>query len=130
MVPEHLQRLTLQPAQAHIGLDGFDVLCEFEAFTGLDGDEVLGCAGLIPQGNHRALLWALVGNVGPRRFVAVHKAVLHFLSMCSHARLETWVDDGFEQGIRWAGMLGFVPEGLMKKHRPDGGDAWLYARVQ
>ena len=40
------------------------------------------------------------------------------------------VDCEFEQGHRWAKMLGFTMEAeRMRAYRPDGGDVALYARV-
>lgn len=135
MEPWHLEVLTLQPAQASMGVwtgnAGYcSELAKFEGYAGLDGDEVLGCIGILPQWEGRSIAWALLGNVGPRRFVAVHKAVERWINERSPRRLETWVAVGHSAGERWAEMLGFSVEGLMKAFMPDGSNAWLCARVR
>ena len=130
MQPFHLERIALQPNQAWLGPTCRDpaygeVLASHESYAMVDGDEVLGCAGIVPWGPN-VLAWALLSG---KRLLATHKAVRTFLAMCDHRRIETWVDDGFAEGHRWAVMLGFQPEGLMRRHREDA-DVWLYARVK
>lgn len=102
------------------------------AFTGLDDDgSVLAVAGVIHQWQGRGLAWAyLSDNVTGPRFLFVHRAVNRFIKGCYLNRIEMTVDCDFDQGHRWATMLGFALEApRMKGYRPDGGDCALYARV-
>lgn len=134
MEPWHLERLELQPHQAAlaptIAQSGYrQDLAKLESYAGLDGDEVLGCMGILPQWHGRAIAWGLLGNVGPHRFMFVHRAILRWLEHAPR-RVETWIDVGHEAGERWAKSLGFVKEGLMEAFHPKGTDAWLYARIR
>lgn len=100
------------------------------SFTGwIDGTPV-GCAGIIPQWQDRAIAWAYLSAVCPPVMVAVHKAVARFLASCDIRRIETSVHCDFAAGHRWAVMLGFEMEApRMRAYGADGHDAALYARV-
>lgn len=128
----HLERITLQPAQTTLSealacREYRQMLASFESFAALDGERVIGVAGAMPQGNGRAVVWALLSADVP--MLAAHRAVKRWLNACSIRRLETWVMVGHREGERWAEMLGFEREGRMRKFTDDGSDAWLYARV-
>lgn len=101
------------------------------AYTAMDGSEVIACAGLAEQWAGRATAWSILSkHVTGSKFVRLHKIVQRFLDMQDYARLEMTVDQGFEQGVRWAEMLGFECEGLMRKYSPNGTNCYLYARVK
>lgn len=133
---EHLDRLDLQEGQryltAHLPAELRKSLEGDFSFTLLDGDEVICCAGLCEIWKGRALCWAyLADNIAPRRFAVLHKKVQRFLEVAPFDRIEATVDAGFEQGHRWVRLLGFQLEApCMRRHRPDGGDSALYARVR
>ena len=78
------------------------------------------------------MAWAYISNAAAKeRFLSVHRAVSRFLDMCYLQRIEMTVDCEFEEGHRWARMLGFNMEAeRMVAYRPDGGDCSLYARVR
>jgi len=101
------------------------------AYTGCEGDRVLGSCGVIPMWQGRGLAWAYLSKYAARqKFIEVHRTVRRFLDACYLQRIEMTVDCEFEQGHRWARMLGFTMEAeCMKAYRPDGGDCALYARV-
>lgn len=134
--PEHLHQIDLQEGQAYLsnwvtpelaaslGGSGW-------AYTGMDGDAPVGCAGVINVWQGRGIAWAYLSKgVSRHNFIAVHKAVVRFLDACYIQRVEMTVDCDFEPGHRWAGMLGFTMESpRMRAYRPDGGDCALYARV-
>lgn len=133
--PDHLDRLALQPAQAYLRATVRREHAEFAAthpsFTGLDGDEIVGCAGILPAWEGRALAWSWIGAAAGRHMVAITRAVRRFLDAQPYRRVEMTVDVNFDEGHRWAEMLGFRLEALrMKAYRPDGGDCSLYARVR
>lgn len=133
--PEHLDTIMLQPSQQrffnYFTPDYAKALkVSGPCFTGIDGNRVLGCAGLVKQWENRAIAWALLsGDIGTD-FIRVHRAVFRFLDLSDFNRVEAFVDAGFEQGHRWIQMLGFEQEGYMKQFNPDGGDAVLYARLK
>lgn len=102
--------------------------------TGSEGDEILGCAGVLPEWEGRAIAWALLSDsISPRRFRAVHAAARKGLDEAhgkGYRRIETTIDPSFPAAIRWAAALGFDFEGLMKAYTPDGRDMYLVARVK
>lgn len=101
------------------------------AWTIMDGDQVMACAGLAKQWSNRAQAWTILSKyVTGTKFVRLHKMVARFLDMQDFTRIEMTVDHGFVQGHRWAELLGFQWEGLMRKYNPDGQDCDLYARVK
>ena len=131
----HLEALELQEAQAYLGADiispGYlDILLQGQAFTGLVGDRVIGCAGCIEQWEGRAIAWALVSKDAGRHMVSVHRAVAGFIAQAPWRRIETTVDSSFDAGHRWMELLGFTHEGRMRAYGPQGQDFDIYARVK
>lgn len=127
----HLAELALQPAQAAMGAHLADPqyrqgLAAHEGYAGLEAGKVVGAAGVVPIWRGSVVAWALLSVDIP--MVALHRAVSLWLGNYA-GRIETWTDARHEAHSRWARMLGFEREGLMKKFLPDGGDAWLYART-
>lgn len=136
--PEHMMRLALQDAQGYmrryITPEYAEALASQPSFTGLDGDVVVGCSGIIPVWENRAVAWAILSPTAGKWMLQVTKAVRNFLDNCGFRRVEISVDCGFTNGHRWAKTLGFEaeqPEGyVMRAYRPDGGDCVLYSRVR
>ena len=133
--PEHLLRLALQESQQYLAKlitpDYAEALAGLDAYTALDGDEILGCAGVVPMWENRAVLWAYLSpDIGPR-FSRIHRAARRFVEGLPYRRLELTVDEGFEQGHRWARLFGFTLEcERMRAYRPDGGDSSMYVRIR
>jgi hypothetical protein len=134
----HLQWLELQEAQAYLSADiakpenGFLVEQAGQAFTAMDGGQVLACAGVVEVWAGRAVAWAFLSKNAGRHMMAIHRAVAGYLLASKVKRIEAWVDEGFEPGMRWLEMLGFrqeTPE-PMRAFRPDGGSCFLFARVK
>jgi hypothetical protein len=134
--PEHLKLLDLQQGQSefrvYLGSDKYaQWLADVgPAYSGFVGDEMIACAGFVPQHENRAIVWALVGSNAAKHFLAIHRAVLKALNAHPYRRVETVVKTGFAEGARWAEMLGMQYEGTMRKHGLNGEDFDLYARVQ
>lgn len=135
MEPAHLRQLCMQPAQKV-----FQPLAEDPDYAGnliesgfayalVDGGEVFACAGIIPQWEHRAVAWALVGQAAGRHMIELHRAVSQSFRQHPFRRIETAVTVEFDEGHRWAQLLGFRREGLMRSYTPEGEDCYLYARV-
>jgi hypothetical protein len=101
------------------------------AYTAIDGGDVLACAGLIEQWQGRAIAWALLaGDIGPHRFLRVSRGVMRALCTAPFHRIEAAVDCEFPQAIRWVHDLGFELEGKMRAFGVDKRDHYLYARVR
>jgi hypothetical protein len=129
----HLERLTMQGAQAYMSeilSEGYGVALEQggPAFSGIEGETVIACLGVLPQWSGRAIAWGLVGVHAPDHMLRITRAVQAFLDTQAHRRIETTVATGFRQGARWAQMLGFEYEGTMPLYSPDGRSYDLYAR--
>ena len=94
-------------------------------------EQILACAGIVPQWHGRGLAWAYLSDPMERHeFLFVHRAVKRFLDTCFIKRIEMAVDCDFEEGHRWARLLGFKVEcERMEAYRPDGGACALYSRV-
>lgn len=133
-----LARIQLQDAQAYfsgeVASPDYARMLEQsgQAFTAVDGDEVLcvsGCAEVWPG---RALAWAFLSPAAGRHMLTLSRAVAGFLAQAQYRRIEAIVDDGFEAGHRWMRLLGFrceTPDG-MPGYLPDGRKTFLYARVR
>jgi hypothetical protein len=135
--PEHLQRMSLQEAQAYLSAwvtpDMAKALGDgLVACSALEGDDVLGCAGIIPIWAGRAVAWAYLAPDIGTRFVQIHRAVKKVIEGCYVQRLEATADADFPAANRWLRMLGFqleTPE-PMRAYTPAGTDCFLYARVR
>lgn len=132
---QHIEQIELQPAQA--GLRAFLErghalhLAEGSfAFTGFQDGKAIGCAGLIELWPGRDCAWSLLSDCGPRAFFNVHRTIVRILEERRTRRTEMSVDVDHVAGQRWAELLGFRKEGLMRSYSPDGRDAYLYARIQ
>jgi hypothetical protein len=134
--PGHLSALVLQPHQrawqGKITAGHARVLGDQgQAWTALRREAVAGCAGVLDRGEGRGLAWALLaGDLGPAGFVALHRAVAAGLPSLPYRRIEAHVAADFAPGRRWATMLGFAFEGVMRGYQADGGDALMFARVR
>ena len=134
---EHLARLDVQDDQVHhlrlvSGEQAAALVNGDWAQSCVEGERVYGCAGIIPLWPGRAIAWSYISIYATgSKFLAVHRAVLRRLDTCYIKRIEMTVDCGFEQGHRWAELLGFVMEAPhMAGYLPDGTDCALYARIR
>jgi hypothetical protein len=133
---EHALRLDVQPHQrAHRELlrnpDYLAALFrEGPVFAALDGERVLAIGGIHDHGAGvgRAYSW-LAANLGGN-MLGVHLATRRFLRTCEFRRLELVVAVGHTSGCRWAHLLGFRWESLMRSWMPDGSHANLYVKVR
>lgn len=132
----HLQQLVDRSAQRHIGhflqdAQHLEAIEAGQAFTALDSDRVLACAGLIPSWPGSAQAWAMLANdIGGAGMVRVTRAVLRLLELHT-GRIEAVVEADFDAGHRWMRILGFECETPrpMRQWFPDGSAGVLYSRV-
>ena len=116
--PDHVRRLRVQPEQAHIQArliaEADSVGRHGVTVAWVDGDEVLGCAGMVQA--EPPIAWAILSEMGPRRFLKVHRHLLRILNARNEHCL-MHVDEGFENGHRWAELLGFKRNKTLEKER-------------
>lgn len=134
--PAHLDNLLLQPAQAYLRPHmsnpeyGRALMVEGKSFSFIEGDQVLGCAGVVPIWTGRAEAWAMFAPNLTRQFIHIHGATVRFFESCGIRRIEAHVDAGFGKAKKWVELLGFEYEGLLRAYTPDGRDCLRYARVR
>ncbi len=103
-----------------------------ESFTCFsDNKRILMSSGIVRFWPGRAEAWAIFDKKVGHEFIGLHKAVKRFLEITDVPRIEAVVTSTFEEGNRWAKLLGFKVEApLMKRYLPGGVDAVLYSRVR
>lgn len=139
--PDHFKAIQIQGAQAYLSPMQFnEEYCRYLegelAWTGVNGS-VLGCSGVLPLWEGRAMSWAVYDRrvESPSdwgRIFAKTKTILERAHELGHRRIETTVDAEFPAAHRYAQALGFkdeTPEG-MEAYSPDGRTFHLYARVR
>lgn len=133
----HLAQLSLQPAQqVSLWADGDGagyaeaLAASGYAWTGLADGRPIACAGIVEQWRGRGLAWALLSTEAGGHFVRVTRAVQRALDLSPLRRIEMHVDCHFAAANRWAEMLGFQCESVMRSFNPEGRDAFMYVRIR
>lgn len=137
MTPADLLAMAWQPEQEHmapvVAESGYAeaLIAAGPCFAVHAVGAVIACIGVQEHNKVRAEAWALLGvNCGPHLH-AISKAVNGWLIQTSYRRVEANVSTDFEQGHRWAKLLGFQQEGperLLFFH--DGRSAIHYVRLK
>lgn len=132
---EHLSKLALQSSQLSMSKELTNpeyakMLEGMYAYSLIEGDEVLACAGIMQVWEGRSMGWAMISKNAGRKFMEIHRNVVAAIRMCPDRRFEIAVDSEFPEGKRWAKLLGLTFEGRMKAYGSDGRDHDLYARVK
>jgi len=132
---QHFYGMEIQPAQEYARQFADSV-----AIKGLEGKDsysiehegkVICCFGWVNVYEHRAMIWGLFAKDSGPHFTAFTKIAKRLFDGLPHKRLELEVDYEFDQGHRWARMLGFEMEtGRLRGFRIDGGDSALYSRIR
>lgn len=135
--PDHFQRLEVQDHQADwkrkIDQGDWAVLGQppHRAWSALSDDgRTLACAGFVDLGGGKARAWSLLAGDAGRAMAGVTRAVMRALAEAGFRRVDIEVAVGFEPARRWAAMLGFQCEGVMRAWLDDGSDAELWSRVR
>lgn len=130
----HAERIRLQPCQ-HEGASyadrrHYEELAKTPAFTVMDGDEVLMCAGVLQVWPGRHVCWSMLAEGIGHRMVSCVRHALRFLAEQPAGRYEMDVEVGHAEGARMAKALGFDLETpRLKSFYPNGGDGTMYVRV-
>lgn len=72
--------------------------------------------------------WGVVSVNAGKHFLYIHKAVLEFLNKCPYNLVRMTVRKDFKRGIRWAKMLDFEQESIIKNMCKNGDDAVVFYR--
>ena len=134
--PEDMRELNLQPMQ----IDSNKLLGDMEyatnlksggdCYTAIANGHVVACLGLVSVWKYRRYVWAFLADDCGKHMIHLTRAVKLWLKYHGQGRIETSVDCNFPAAIRWAEMLGFEREGMMRQYSPLGADCYLYARVR
>lgn len=99
------------------------------ALAAIDGDVVIGIAGIFERWDGCGAAWALLAkNIGPN-MTTIHRITQRVLDAHPFRRVEAYVVEGYPEGHRWMSLLGFTKEGVMNQFH-QGQDYGLYARVR
>jgi hypothetical protein len=99
------------------------------AVTAFDGDQIIGCAGVIVQEGGCGTLWAFCAVAARTRIIRMHRGLERLISIVPLRRLEASARVDFAPACRWLELLKFEREGIMRKFGPDGSDHVRYART-
>jgi hypothetical protein len=133
---KHLRAMMLQDSQQFMSPLAFDdnycaqLIDAGPAHTILDGDIPIMCAGVAEMWTGRYAAWAWLSKDAGRKMVALTRIVDDYLNTRPYRRIEAYVDDRFDAGHRWARMLQFEHEGLMRSFGAQGQDMAMYSRIQ
>lgn len=134
--PEHILAVQLQPAQAYahalVDLRNAQDLADAPgvAWSAVDGDEVIACAGILELHEARGMAWAMLSDRALRQFKTIHRVVSQVVRAAPWRRIEMTVDAQHQAAQEWAERLGFKMEGRMTAYTVDGRDCLLYAKVK
>jgi hypothetical protein len=132
--PEMADQIMLQSTQQISGFEATSAeLANFiksgPAFAAVDGS-LLAIAGLVPIWPGRSVAWGLLSDSIGASMLPIHKSILRGLNGIFQVdRVEAYVLEGHEEGKRWMRLLGFEPEGTMKKFH-NGQNFELFARLR
>lgn len=129
LVPQASQRydhaVLLQPEYAQI-IDANFALSAWSGFV------CVAAAGCIPVFPTRAIAWAVLSNDAAPFMLAITRKVRRVMAGLPYQRIEIAVRADFEDGKRFARLIGMkleTPE-PMRKHGADGVDEYQYAMVK
>lgn len=101
------------------------------SFTVRIENRILACGGIVEYWPGRGEAWAVVDKFCGNDFLIFDRIVRRFLKMAPYRRIEATVPKDFEQGHRWAKMLGFKVEApTLEGYGFNGEDFSLYAKVK
>jgi len=119
--PHHLHQLALQPHQQHLGValreHGWaeQVRDAGPCWTVLVDEKPIACGGFQECWEGRAIAWAILGEKAGRHMLELTRAVRRGLQDHPAERIEAQALVGFAPATRWARLLGFMPETLLRR---------------
>lgn len=133
---KYLRAMVLQDAQQIMSPLTFDdeyceqLVAAGPAYTILDGDKPVMCAGVAEMWTNRYAAWAWLSKDAGPKMIGLTRIVDDYLNTRPYRRIEAYVDARFDAGHRWAKMLRFEYEGLMRSFGTQGQDMAMYSRIQ
>ena len=132
---EHFWAIDVQPAQAYVrdivAPDYVESLEKYDSYTMVSGDKLLCCFGFIELYPTRAIMWGYLSATCGQYMTGITRIAHRLIAGLPHQRIEIEVDCEFEEGHKWARIMGFELEvERMRCFRMDGGDSALYALVR
>jgi hypothetical protein len=126
----HATGMTIQVAQqGEATLDAVVLEKLGDAFTITVGDRPIASIGRVKMWNGRFELWAMLSDEASAHMFKITRVAQRLLQLCE-GRLEVIVRSDFEQGHRWAKLLGFGFHHHEERFLPNGSDADIYVRFQ
>lgn len=132
--PEHLRYLSPQHLQKHahallIGTEYMDLIGRNFGISGWAGHTCIGACGAIAVHPHRAVGWALLSEEAGEYMLPIVRKVRAYFDVMAFKRLEAHVLADFDNGHRFARLLGLKQETPepMKYHGPNGEAEILYS---
>lgn len=129
LIPQTIQRhdhaILLNSSYASI-IDGNFGL---SAWVGL---QCIGAAGVVPVFPTRGVAWAILSHEAAPYMLAITKKARRTMAMLTYRRIEIAVRADFEEGNRFARLIGMdleTPE-PMRAHGAHGEDEYMYAMVK
>jgi hypothetical protein len=132
--PSHLHQLALQPHQQHLGPalreHGWaeQVTEAGPCWTALADGQPIACAGFQECWEGRAIAWAILGEAAGRHMLWLTRQVRKALDRHPAARIEAQALLSFEPAARWARLLGFEPEAVLRRFH-QGRDYQAFVRL-
>jgi hypothetical protein len=133
-LPAHLQEIELQrKTPKDVGLFSDprygESLLSGDAFSVFDGPTLKASLGVFDFMPGVGIAWAMFSQDAGSLLPALSLRARKYLRNCRFRRIEAYIDPNFAESIRWATLMGFQFEGVMKKHSPRGDDL-MYAWVK
>lgn len=129
--PDDILKIKLQKEQEH----EFNINAEFPetTFTIETGKKILGVFGVVEIYAGRGEIFSFISADAGKSMIKIVRSLQKIISQAfvktGFERLEMSVLEGFDNGDRLAGLLGFEYEGLMRKYYK-GKNYKLYARIK
>jgi hypothetical protein len=133
---KYLRAMVLQDAQKMTHFAAFDeeycnqLIEAGPAYTVLQNGNPIMCAGLAEMWSGRFAAWAWLSEDAGRSMIQLTRIVDDYLNTRPYRRIEAYVDNQFSAGHRWAKILRFEYEGLMRGFGTQGQDMAMYSRIQ
>lgn len=124
--PQAVQSLDARALQAP---DAAELISSSISLSAWFEHRCIAAAGIIDMWTGRSTAWALFAPGAAQHMWAITRKVRFVLDRYPARRIEMTVVTEHEKGHRWAEMLGFEREALMKAYLPDGRDVVQYVRL-
>lgn len=139
MTPDDVADIKIQPAQMRDWPDNeterrfmaHGLSSQGRAFAIVSDDGVLlALAGVLENHKAHGTCWSILTVDAARQMTGVTRIVRRYVANVHYARLDMKVRAEFHQGHKWAEMLGFEAESVLRCWAPDGGDMIEYVRIK